>query len=216
MAAGAVAARLHGAYTPSMGEPARKLLSYRDYLDLEVANGVRHEFLDGEVVAMAGGSVAHADLALNVALLLKAGLRGPCRASNSDQRLREPVTGFATYPDVSVVCGPRTFHPEDRQAITNPALIVEVLSPSTEANDRGAKFERYGRFSTLAAYVLVNTSTRRLEVFTRNADQSWTLRTYGPAERAPLLCVGLELAVDDVYADVELDPLPSPLRPAGP
>ena len=190
-----------------MGLPALALLSYEDYLRLEQETDVKHEFLDGEVLAMSGGTPSHADLITNTLVQLSIALAGrPCRPSNSDQKLRVLSSGFAFYPDVSVICGPRIPHPEDKNTFTNPTVLVEVLSPSTEARDRGQKFALVQAIPSLQEYVLVNTRLARVEVFRRNADPTWTLRVYGPGETVELASIEVNLAVDELYARVELPP----------
>ena len=125
-----------------MTAPAHNIhYSWADYLALEGSSNVKHEFLDGQIYGMAGGTPEHAALKAAVTGLLFSQIRGGrCRAHAPDLRVRVPETGLATYPDVTVVCGPRELHPEDQDAVTNPALIVEVLSKSTADYDRGDKF----------------------------------------------------------------------------
>ena len=134
---------------------------------------------------------------------LRQALRGPCRATNSELRLRSPTTGLATYADVSVLCAPRQPHPEDPGAGVNPTLLVEVLSPSTEAYDRGEKFEHYQTFASLRDYVLVATGRNHIDHYARSADGSWALRGFGPGDRFTLSGVDVTLSVDAIYAGVE-------------
>ena len=175
--------------------------SYSEYLELEASSDARYEFFDGAVYAMSGGSPDHSRLAANLIQILGAQLRGkPCQAFTSDLRVRVLETGLATHPDVSVVCGALQRDPQDPNAITNPALIIEVLSPSTERYDREEKFSHYRRIESLQSYVLISQEEHRLEVFTRNADGSWTLReTRDGAANLPGL--GCTLAVAEVYFD---------------
>lgn len=190
-----------------MAEPAIRRTTYAEYLALEQSTGVKHEYLEGFTVAMAGGTSAHADLGGNVFLLLANALRGrACRPSNSDQRIRVPGADFSSYPDVSVFCGPRVPDTLDPDAFTNPTVLVEVLSPSTEAYDRGEKFGYYRELSSLQQYVLVSSTEARIEVFTRNSDDSWTLRVYGAGAAADLASVGVTMSVDAVYDGVTLAP----------
>jgi len=126
---------------------------------------------------MSGGSPEHSALAANIIRILGNQLNGkPCRVYTSDLRVRVTATGLATHPDVSVVCGCVEHDAEDPMAATNPGVVVEVLSPSTESYDREEKFAHFRRVPALLAYVLVSQQERRIEVFTRNDDQSWTLR----------------------------------------
>ena len=191
-----------------MAEPARKLaLTYDAYLAIERETDTRHELLNGEAWAMAGGTPRHSALKANVVALFRALLHGrPCRPYDSDLKIRVPDTGLATYPDLSVICGPLARDPEDRNAVTNPTLLVEVLSPSTEAWDRGGKFAHAQRLASLNHYVLVDADRASVEHYARQEDGSWryTRHTAGGAVRFADL--GVELAVDDVYADLPEEP----------
>lgn len=118
--------------------------TYREYLVFEEAANVRHEFLDGEIYAMAGGTREHAAICANIMSALSVELRGRgCQVHSSDLRVRVLETGLATYPDVTVIGDRVELDPEDRNTITNPTLLVEVLSPSTAAYDRFEKLEHY-------------------------------------------------------------------------
>ena len=173
--------------------------TFREYVELEASSDARYEFFDGIVYAMSGGSPDHSRLAANVISLLTAQLAGkPCQAFTSDLRVRVLETGLATHPDVSVICGSLERDPEDANTATNPLVLVEVLSPSTQRYDREEKAAHYRRIPSLESYVLISQEERRLEVFTRNQDGSWTLRETrtGAAE---LPAIGCQLPVDDVY-----------------
>ncbi|WP_437570628.1 Uma2 family endonuclease [Sorangium sp. So ce542] len=184
-----------------MNAPARKLsFTYAEYLEQERASPTKHEYLGGEIFDMAGGTPEHARLAARVTVALGAQLaRRPCDVFSSDLRVRVLATGLATYPDVSVVCGKLAYDPEDEHAVVNPLVLVEVLSDSTEAYDRGEKFAHYRRIPSLKEYVLVSQAHPRIEVFRRNEDDSWTLYEAGPGERARLASVDGLLEVDEVY-----------------
>ncbi len=177
--------------------PGRRY-TYPEYLELEASSEVRYEFFDGAVYAMSGGSPDHSRLAASVISILTAQLAGkPCQAFTSDLRVRVLETGLATHPDVSVICGNLERDPEDANTATNPVVIVEVLSPSTQRYDREEKAAHYRRIPSLASYVLISRE-EQLEVFSRNQDGSWTLRETrdGAAE---LQAVGCKLSVADVY-----------------
>jgi Uma2 family endonuclease len=144
--------------------------TYTEYLGFEASSNVKYEFLDGQIYAMAGGTPEHAALAAAVITLLGPQLRGgECRLYNSDLRVRTP-TGLTTYPDVTVIRGPREIDGTDSLAITNPTLIVEVLSRRTEEYDSGDKFEHYKTFPSLREYVLVSHRERSVEVRLREED----------------------------------------------
>jgi Uma2 family endonuclease len=196
----------------AMGEAApRPWIGYAAYLDIERESGRRHEWLDGQVYAMAGGSLSHSALAVAVA----AELRSLSRASgyqvfSSDAKVRVIATGLATYPDVSVVCGPIERDREDPNAITNPSVLVEVLSASTEGYDRGAKFAHFRELPSLRDYVLVSQHERRIEVYSRDAQGLWVLREARAGGEVPLSALGgATLVIDHVYEGVELEPRPA-------
>lgn len=187
-----------------MDDPASQpFVSYADYLALEQRNGTKHEWLDGVVYDMAGGTPDHAALALAVGGELRAQLRGkPCRVFGADLKIRVLATGLATYPDASVVCGKLETDPEDENAATNPKLLVEVLSDSTEAYDRGEKFAHYRRLPSLREYVLVSQHEPHIEVFRKNEASKWELAEEGRAgDTVPLTSVECVLSVDEIYAD---------------
>jgi Uma2 family endonuclease len=182
-----------------MTEPARKLsYTFAEYLALEAASDTRHEYLNGEIFAMAGGTPEHGALSANVIGELYASLRGgSCVVYTSDVRVRVRATGLDTYPDVSVACGAER-DPEDTNAVVNPVVLVEVLSDSTEAYDRGEKFAHYRRIPSLRDYLLVSQHEARVEHYRRNDDDTWTLRDVRPPEVVHL-SIGCELSVVAVY-----------------
>jgi Uma2 family endonuclease len=173
--------------------------TYADYLALEEVSNVKHEFLDGEVYAMAGGTPMHALLAATVSALLHQQLRGgSCRVYSSDLRVRVLATGLATYPDVTIVCGDLVTDPENDDTVANPKVVVEVLSNSTERFDRGEKLQHYQQIPTLGAVVFVWQYEHRIEVWSRAAD-GWMGRASGDGESAVLPVIDCTLAVADVY-----------------
>jgi Uma2 family endonuclease len=190
-----------------LGEALRvPTISHREYLALERAEDARYEWFDGQVYAMAGGTLAHAELGSAIAAELRAmALSCGCRVFSADAKVRVLATGLATYPDGSVVCGAVTRDPEDENAMTNPVLLVEVLSDSTERYDRGEKADHYRRIPSLKDYVLVSQHTPRVEIHSREGDH-WVLRVAGPGESVPLTAMPGALAVDRVYQGVELTP----------
>lgn len=173
--------------------------SLRDYLDVEEISPVKHEYLGGEIFAMAGGTPEHAALSAAVLLVLGEQLRGGrCRPYSSDLRLRVRATGLATYPDAAIISGEVETDPESPTHVTNPTVIVEVLSPGTEEYDRGEKREHCQQIDSLREYVLVAADRPRVEVFAR-ADSGWTHRVYGSGETLALDSVGCRIVVDDLY-----------------
>ena len=184
-----------------MTAPAHNIhYSWEDYLTLEGSSNVKHEFLDGQIYGMAGGTPEHAALKSAVTGLLFAQIRGGrCRLHDADLRVRVLETGLATYPDVTIVCGPLERHLEDRDSVTNPTLIVEVLSKSTADYDRGDKFEHYKRIASLRQYVLLSPLEREIEVWSRGAGDEWRQAVSRTGERASLESIGAELDVAEVY-----------------
>ncbi|MGH7329957.1 MAG: Uma2 family endonuclease, partial [Polyangiaceae bacterium] len=150
---------------------------------------------------MSGGSPEHARLATVIARELGIQLAGKrCNVYSSDLRVRVLATGLATYPDVTVICGTLELDPDDSHSATNPAVIVEVTSPSTQNYDRVTKYAHYRRIPSLRAYVLVSQDERLIEAFTRNADDSWTLRDVREGQ-ARLDEIGCVLDVATIYTD---------------
>jgi Uma2 family endonuclease len=177
-------------------------MTYAEYLAAEAVSDVRHEFLNGEVWAMAGGTPEHAALALAVGSELREALRGkPCRAFSADLRVRVVDTGLSTYPDVTVVCGQLEAAPDDPDAVTNPIVLVEVLSESTEGYDRGAKAAHYRRIPSLREFVLVSQAEPRIEVHHRAESGRWELLEARPGETIELSSIGARLDVGAVYAN---------------
>jgi Uma2 family endonuclease len=182
------------------GLAPRHRYTFRDYLDLEDVSRVRHEFYAGEIYAMAGGTPEHAALAGAVTTVLGSQLRGsPCRVYSSDLRVRVLATGLATYPDVTVVCGPSERDPESRTHVTNPKVIVEVLSPSTEEYDRGEKLEHYRQVPSLEAIVLIDYRERRVDVWSRRP-AGWEMTTHRSGGTLRLAAIPCSLSIDEVYA----------------
>ena len=179
-------------------------MSENDFLEFERKSDVKHEFLAGEVFAMAGGTPRHAAIAMNVGTELNARLGSkPCFVVGSDLRTYIEATGLYTYPDVTVVCWRPRYHPKDKDTLLNPTLIVEVLSESTEAYDRGQKFAHYRTLDSLKEYVLVAQAERRVEHYRRLDTGQWVLTEYREgAVTLPALDVALPL--DAVYAKLDL------------
>jgi Uma2 family endonuclease len=153
---------------------SRHHYSYEDYLTLERDSDTKHEFAAGEIYAMAGGSIKHSALASRISAALENGRPPGCVAFQSDMRLRVLASGRAAYPDASMVCGAVELDPADAAGttITNPVLLVEVLSPSTEEVDRGDKWRDYQRIPSLQEYVLVSQHPR-IEIFRRLPSGTW-------------------------------------------
>jgi Uma2 family endonuclease len=178
----------------------RHRYSFQEYLELEEVARVRHEFCGGEIYAMAGGTPEHAAMAAAITSLLGRQLTSrPCRVYSSDLRLRVLATGLATYPDVTVICGPSERDPMSQTHVTNPKLVVEVLSDGTAEYDRGEKLEHYRQIPSLEAVLLVDHAQPRIDLWTRGP-QGWTSSAFTAGEVVPLRAIGCALTVDDVYA----------------
>jgi Uma2 family endonuclease len=173
-----------------------------EYIALERSSNVKHEYFDGVIYAMAGGSREHSAIAANIIVLLGLGLRGrPCAVHTSDLRILVSETGLETYPDVTVVCGAAQIDTQDRNVITNPIVVVEVTSPSTVDYDRGEKVEHYKRIPSLREIVLVDHRERVVEVVRREEHGQWTRHETRAGAAARLVSLGCELPVDEVYRD---------------
>lgn len=147
--------------------------SYEEYLAVEHASEHRHELIDGVIVAMAGGSDEHNAIAGRFAMLLGVGLSDTCRYFTSDQRFWIAATARGRYSDGSIICGKPEHPPHDGQATTNPAIVLEVLSPSSEGDDQGDKRIDFQSLATLQAYVVASQDRRRVEVYRRAVDRTW-------------------------------------------
>jgi Uma2 family endonuclease len=181
---------------------ARHRYSYAEYLACEQDSGMKHEYDDGEILAMAGGSRRHNALASRISAALENARTPDCVAFQSDQRIRVLATGRATYADACLVCSAVEGDPADPTdvTITNPTLIVEVLSPSTEERDRGSKWQHYQLIPSLQEYVLVSQSHPRVESYTRLASGGWEYRDI--REGAVQLLSGATLDLSRLYADL--------------
>lgn len=147
-----------------------------DYLAWEAEQSCRHEYIDGEVLAMSGASDAHGTAALNLAAMLRSALRGiPCKPFIADMKVHVAAANSFYYPDILVTCDPRDRSPEASHVKQHPSLVVEILSLSTEAYDRGNKFAAYRQIEALQEYVLVSLEARRIEIFCRNSSGHWVL-----------------------------------------
>lgn len=183
---------------------ARNHLTEAEYLALEAESEERHELINGEVVAMAGGSPAHNTIIANLTRELGRLLRQrPCIVMSSDQRVNVEATGLYTYPDLTVVCGGPQFGLKGSTTLLNPTVVVEVLSEATELYDRGAKAAHYRRLASLQAYVLVSQKPRRIEVFQRTPEGRWLLHEAEEGE-VEIPALDVRLSLEEVYLHVDL------------
>ena len=185
-----------------MGQAAQKtIFTAVDYLAWEAGQSQRHEFLDGEVFAMAGAEDRHVTVSMNLAFALRQHLVGsPCRTYMSDMRLHVAVANGYFYPDVLVTCSALDL--VSAMVKTEPKLIAEVLSPSTAAYDRGLKFSHYRRLASLEEYVLIDLDSRSTDCYRKGADGLWVLHPFARGEPVSLASVALELSADQLFAEV--------------
>lgn len=193
----------------------KKRYTITEYLDFEEKAEERHEFHNGEILAMSGGTGQHSLLLVNIISTFKFRLKGkPCRAYESNMRVRIADQARYVYPDLTVVCGPPVFDPDDRKqtTITNPKLIVEVLSDSTESYDRGAKFRYYRSIPTLEEYVLISQHEPIVDTFFRQQAGDWLSHSYeGRDAQVALKSLDLTLPASEIYDDITFDESNSPL-----
>ena len=181
---------------------------YEDYLAAERAQAdVKHEYVDGEVFAMTGASFNHNLIVLNLGSELRTQLKStPCHVLPSDMRVRVEAANASKYPDLVALCETPLFHDRRHDVLLNPVLIVEVLSHSTEAYDRGGKFAIYRRLPSLKEYVLVSQDRPLVEIYTRQPDSRWLL---GEAEgldgEAVLESLGCRVTLREIYAKVDFE-----------
>jgi len=181
------------------------------YLALERRAEYRSEYFNGEIFAMAGASREHNVIAGNVFASLHSQLKGrPCETYQNDMRVRVSETGLYTYPDVVVACGEPVFEDAEVDTLLNPTLIIEVLSTTSEAYDRGDKFEQYRTLASLQEYVLIAQDRYRVERFVRQADGQWLFSAANRLDQVvSLASIDCRLPLAEVYDRLEL-PKPSP------
>ncbi len=186
----------------------KKSVSEEQYLELERAAPEKHEYFNGEIFDMAGMSEEHANIASNINASLHFQLKKrPCKSYQSDLRVYIPRTGLYTYPDVSVVCEKPELLPDAYlDTLTNPVLIIEVLSPSTADYDKGAKFDHYRTIETLQEYIPVWQDKKRVARYTKRNDGSWVLNDFiGEEAEIILTSIDCRLTTEDIYEKVDFE-----------
>ena len=184
--------------TPAVPKPRFTLA---DYLTIEPEGNVRHEFIDGELVAMTGTSKAHNFITMNLGAAIHGHLRGtPCRVASHDLKVVIAAANRGFYPDLVVTCSED--NQDDNYTETQPRLIVEVLSPSTEAFDRGDKRLAYQQLDSLQDYVLIAQDRPAVEVYHRQGGDVWVRSEYGPGDTVTLASIDLRLAMALIYEDI--------------
>ena len=200
-----------------MSTAEKRRLTAAEYLAIESTSEIRHEFLDGEMFAMSGGSLWHNLIKDNFARAVANRLSGGTyRVVTSDQRLKVDATGLYTYPDVLVFCGPPVMEDGVHHTLTNASLVAEVLSNSTEKYDRGIKFSHYRRLDTLQEYLLIAQDRFSVEVFQRQdagsssaGSDAWLLSAAAEREaEVRLSSLGITVPLAEIYAGVEFPPEP--------
>ena len=189
-----------------MNPQLKPRLTPEDYLAIERSAEFKSEYFDGEIFAMAGASRAHNAIVLNVGSEIRQHLKNrSCKAYVNDMRVKVSPTGLYTYPDVVVVCGKEQFEDTHLDTLLNPTLIIEVLSDSTEAYDRGRKFEHYRHLDSLVEYVLIAQQRPHVESYRRQPDHQWLLtECSGLDATLRLQSIDCDLALAEIYAKVEL------------
>ena len=187
-----------------MGDAAdQSRMTREEYLAFDRASATKHEYWEGEIFAMSGGSHEHSQLQANLsAVLVNAHRDRPCVALNSDMRVRIPDSEKYVYPDGIVVCGALEIEDDENDTLLNPSVVFEVLFDSTESFDRGRKFENYQTIATLTDYVLVAQDRVRVEHFRRQEDGSWVLRILGSTDKLTLESAGCDLSIAEIYLKV--------------
>jgi Uma2 family endonuclease len=195
-----------------MASAPQRWINEDEYLAAERAAERKSEYFDGRIFAMAGATESHNLIVGNLIQGLKNQLeQRECRVYPSDMRVKSP-RGLYTYPDVVIVCGPPKFRDDCFDTLLNPTVIIEVLSESTEAYDRGAKWEQYSGIESLKHYVLVSSDHARIDIFTRNAQNAWEYSGIEDLKESAILsAIGCELPLSAIYRQVEF-PEPRRLR----
>ncbi len=189
-----------------MSAQSQSFLTPEQYLEIERRAETRSEYWRGVMFAMAGASREHNLLTTNLVIILGQQLRQrPCEVYSSEMRVWIPATGLYTYPDVIVVCSEPRFTDDYADTLINPAFLAEILSPSTEAYDRGRKFEHYRAVESLQEYLLVAQDRLHVDLYTRQPDGNWLLREAArPEEVLELKSSGCQLPLADLYEKVHL------------
>lgn len=191
-----------------MSAALKTKLTLAEYLVRENAADFKSDFYRGEVFAMAGANRHHNAINENLSIKIGGKLEGSrCRTYSRDYRVVIDRSGLVTYPDLLIVCGEPIPSPQDPHSVTNPTVIIEVLSKTTETYDRGLKFKHFQLLASLQEYVLVSQTEPRIERFTRQADNTWILTNFeGVEQMFSLTAVPVELPMKDIYRDVTFDP----------
>lgn len=178
----------------------------QEYLAMEKASDVKHEFYKGEIFAMSGAGARHNIISVNLTVALHKQLEGkPCRPYGSDMRIHIPENTLYTYPDISIICGDIISADDDADTATQPTVIIEILSPSTKSYDRGDKFKLYRAIPALREYILVDAESINVECFSLNDEFIWELREYKNLEESlSIKSMEAVIALEEIYKDTKL------------
>lgn len=184
-----------------MAQPATKFISEKEYLESERNALDKHEYYQGEIFAMSGASFKHNLIERNLRGALNTFLKGKkCIEFGSNLRVHIPANTLYTYPEILVICDEPDFVDDELDTITNPSIIIEILSPSTANYDRGAKFELYRDINMLNEYILIDSKTKHVVVYAKNSNNTWTLsETKNPTENINLPSINFNLTVAEIY-----------------
>lgn len=181
-----------------------------EYLELERAAEFKSEYLEGQIYAMSGGSLAHSAITFNLYGQVAPQLKPPCFGLSNDMKVRTSYSGLYAYPDLIVVCGEPMFHDQRRDVLLNPKVIFEVLSPSTETYDRTEKFFRYQMLESFTDYVLIAQSEPRVEHFSRHPSSGWVFNyVKGMDSSLRIDSIGCTLELARIYSGIEFSETPS-------
>lgn len=187
--------------------PALKFISIEDYLSLEESADEKHEYYRGEIFAMAGGTIAHNQIVSNMVSEVNFFLREKdCQVFPSDLKVHNEANSLFTYPDISIVCGELQKWQGRNDTITNPVVIIEVLSESTQLYDRGQKFKLYRSIPSLKEYLLISSIEYMVEQYTKQADDVWSFRELtNPEDRMSIESIGFSCAIKELYRNVSFE-----------
>jgi Uma2 family endonuclease len=192
----------------SVAQLQRRLFTVEEYLAIERADEFRNEYLEGEIYAMSGGSPEHSTIATNLTIEIGSQLKNrPCQAFSSDMKVRSATMSMFAYPDLTIVCDEPEFHDRYQDALLNPIVLFEVLSPSTEGYDRGPKFTHYQTIGSLRDYVLVAQDEPRMEHFVRHGESQWLLTTVeGLDAKLHIASIDCTILLSEAYHRVKFVP----------
>lgn len=190
-----------------LGQPIAKFISVEEYLEMEEQSRDKHEYYKGEVFAMAGASFIHNQITSNILMDIGQFLKDKtCRIYGSDLKIQVEANSLFTYPDLSIVCNGPQFWRDRKDTITNPSVIIEILSPDTMSYDRGDKFALYRAIPSLKEYLLISSTEVLLEQFTKQSLHEWLLTEYKSSEDAITIdTIGYHTSLKEFYRDVTFE-----------